>query len=187
VFSWLRQRHANKAAVEAIYERVVAAARRPHLYSAYGVPDTVEGRYEMVVAHLVVVLERLRAEGDATAPLTRDLIERFVTDMDDCMREIGVGDLSVGKKVRRAAAGLWERAEYYRRALAPDADGAALEVALAAAFPAGAGLSPPADAARLLAAELRAIAAGIADTELDAIIAGEAVLEPARSGVSSTP
>ncbi|MDX2259665.1 MAG: ubiquinol-cytochrome C chaperone family protein [Hyphomicrobiaceae bacterium] len=177
MFNWLSARKAHRATVETVYEAVIASARRPELYRDVNVPDTTEGRYEMVVVHLVIVLERLRAEGDATAPLSRDLIERFVIDMDDCMREIGVGDLSVPKKVRRAAAGLWERAELYRPSLGPSGDRAALARALAEAM---AGLPDAEDPAvsptpidfAALAADLATINDRVAATPLDRLLAG---------------
>jgi len=100
-----------------IYGVIVTRARVPDFYLALGVPDTPTGRYEMVVLHLILVLERLRASGGEGSELSRLLVETFVADMDDSLRELGTGDLSVPKKVRRAAAGLYERSLAYRSAL----------------------------------------------------------------------
>ena len=112
-----------------IYGAVVTQARQPSFYAALGVPDTPSGRYEMVVLHLFIVLERLRGQGvNDDAPLPRSLVEAFVTDMDDSLRELGTGDLSVPKKVRRAATGLYERTMAYRIALAAPDDGPLLGV-----------------------------------------------------------
>ncbi len=71
----------------------------------------------MVVLHLFLVLERLRANPDAASPLPRLLVDAFIADMDDSLRELGTGDLSVPKKVRRAATGLYERSMAYKGAL----------------------------------------------------------------------
>ena len=83
-----------------IYGAIVTQARRPAFYADLGVPDTPSGRYEMVVVHLVLVLERLRSAPAADADLPRLLVEAFIADMDDSLREMGTGDLTVPKKVR---------------------------------------------------------------------------------------
>lgn len=111
--------HLRRKAGE-IYGVIVTQARQPDFYVSMGVPDTPVGRYEMIVLHLFLVLERLRAQGDSDGDggLAQAVLEAFVIDMDDCMREMGVGDVSVGRKVRRAAAGFYERGSDYREALA---------------------------------------------------------------------
>lgn len=115
MLTWFRrQRRLSETATE-LYGAVVARAREPHFYAVLGIPDTPEGRYEMIVMHLVQVLERLRAEGPGGVGLSRALIETFVADMDGAMREMGVGDLSVPKKVKSAAAGLYARADAFRQ------------------------------------------------------------------------
>lgn len=115
---WLTQRADNSRKAEELYGSVVTAARQPAFYETLGVPDTPEGRFELVVLHLFLALEVLRAKGTAAEGLVRRTIEAFVIDMDDCMREMGVGDLTVPKKVKRAAAAFYERATSYRRGLA---------------------------------------------------------------------
>lgn len=130
MMSWLRTRGLDRRKAGELYGAVVAQARDPAFYRALGVPDRPEGRYEMIVLHLFLLLERLRQDGLATRARARGVVETFVTDMDDCMREFGVGDLAVPKKVRRAAAGLYERAAAYRAALAhSDPDALALRLA----------------------------------------------------------
>ncbi len=118
MFAWLTGRSAPQSTAEELYGRVVAEARQPWFYAGLGVPDTPEGRYELVALHLFLLLERLRSEAQAGEKLSQMLLETFVTDMDDCMREMGVGDLTVPKRVKRAAAGFYERAGIYRAALA---------------------------------------------------------------------
>jgi len=95
----------------------VTLARTPSFYSQFGVPDTPEGRFEAVALMLFMVLERLKS-GPGAQGLLRSTIEAFVTDMDDCMREMGVGDMVVPKRVKRAAAAFYERAGAYRPPLA---------------------------------------------------------------------
>ena len=105
---WLRQRAETSRKAEELYGSVVTAARQPDFYGALGVPDTPEGRFELVALHLFLALEGLRGQGAAAEGLARRAIETFVVDMDDCMREMGVGDLTVPKKVKRAAAAFYE-------------------------------------------------------------------------------
>lgn len=121
-----------------LYGGVVAMARAPHLYRTLGVPDTPEGRFEMIVTHLALLIRRLNAAGDEGLRVARLVNEAFVEDMDDCMRELGVGDLAVPKKVKKAAAGLLERLDLVAGALpGGNADGglAGLESGLATAIP----------------------------------------------------
>ena len=103
--------------VRAVYEAIVAAARHPRLYADYGVPDTVDGRYDMIILHVIVVLERLKTTGHEGSELSQRLTDYFFADMDRSLREMGVGDLSVGKKVRRMAEVFYGRARAYRSAL----------------------------------------------------------------------
>jgi cytochrome b pre-mRNA-processing protein 3 len=113
-----------------IYGAIVTQARHPALYAGLGVPDTPSGRYEMVVLHLFLVMERLGATPETAGDLPRLLVEAFIADMDDSLREMATGDLTVPKKVRRAATGLYERSMAYRLSLA-ERDEAGLLEALA--------------------------------------------------------
>ena len=117
MFEWLTGRHQDRAKAENLYGAVVTLARTPGFYSRFGVPDTPEGRFEMVVLSLFLTLERLKSF-PGSEKLVQSTIEAFVTDMDDCLREMGVGDLGVSKRVKRAAAAFYERAASYRPALA---------------------------------------------------------------------
>jgi cytochrome b pre-mRNA-processing protein 3 len=90
-------------------------------YAHWGVPDTLQGRFEMIVLHLALLLRRLAAEGEAGRSLAILLNEAFVVDMDDNMRELTFSDLRVPKEVKRAAAALFDRHAAYLAALArPD-------------------------------------------------------------------
>lgn len=151
-----------------IYGAIVAQARRPAFYVSLGVPDTPAGRYEMVVVHLFLVLERLRAEGEVGSALPRLLVEAFIADMDDSLRELGTGDLTVPKKVRRAATGLYERSMAYKAGLA-SADDTALAAALAEHVYVGA----PDSHARALAAYVRSADAAFAARRAGQMAAGD--------------
>ena len=129
MFTWFANRTGRRRQARELYGAVVAQARNPGFYRALGVADTQDGRYELVALHLVVLIERLGRPDIGDAPLRRETLEAFVTDMDDSMREMGVSDASVPRKVKKAAAGVYERARIYSEALA-HADDGALEAAL---------------------------------------------------------
>jgi cytochrome b pre-mRNA-processing protein 3 len=86
-----------------LYGAIVAQARLPVFYQSFGVPDTLEGRFAVLAAHLFVVLERLHALGSAGAALAQALADRFSEDMETVLRELGVGDMGVPKKMRKLA------------------------------------------------------------------------------------
>jgi cytochrome b pre-mRNA-processing protein 3 len=109
----------------ALYRAVVARARRPHWYQEGGVPDTIDGRFDMIAAVLATVLLRFEDEPTGAEPAAR-LAERFVEDMDGQLREIGVGDIVVGKHIGRMMAMLGGRLGAYRDGWAAGALGPAL-------------------------------------------------------------
>jgi cytochrome b pre-mRNA-processing protein 3 len=116
MFRWLRDRVRTQRIGRAFYDSIVAQSRAEPFYRELGVPDTMEGRFELIVLHTHLVLERLRPEGDIGQALSRALIEAFVADVDANMREIGIADLGVPRRVKRAAAALFERARAYAAA-----------------------------------------------------------------------
>lgn len=128
---WWRHRARAQHIGRILYDSIVAQSRAEAFYRAMGVPDTMEGRLEVILLHMYLVLERLRPEGAGGEAVSRALIEAFVADMDASMREIGVSDLGVPRRVKRAAAALYERARAYAAAQQESAAPAALDEALA--------------------------------------------------------
>lgn len=122
-------RFQRKRDVYQLYSKIVEQARSPAFYLEYGVADTVDGRFDMILVHLFLILHRLEEEGEHQAKLQRQLQEAFVTDMDRSLREMGVGDMSVGKQVKKMSVAWFGRAEAYRQALTVE-DNNALEGAL---------------------------------------------------------
>ncbi|MEQ1931228.1 MAG: ubiquinol-cytochrome C chaperone family protein [Parvularculaceae bacterium] len=120
----------NREAAQALYGRAVGQARLPIFYEELGVADTVEGRSELVMLHVFLVLTRLKSEGGARQ-LGRCVSEAFFENMDDSLREAGVGDLVVGRKIRALAEGLHGRMAAYDAAIEEGAETGALESALA--------------------------------------------------------
>jgi cytochrome b pre-mRNA-processing protein 3 len=121
-------RGGSAATIEAIYGVIVAQSRQPAFYLGVGVPDTIEGRFDLLVMHLWLVLRRLRAvEATQTA---QHLFDHFCSDIDANLREMGVGDLTVPKRMKSVGEAFYGRVNAYDAAW-DDASGAALRVALA--------------------------------------------------------
>lgn len=145
--------------VRPLWHHVVAIARQPRWYAKAGVPDTLEGRFDMITSVLSLVLLRMENE-EALIPPSVRLTELFVEDMDGQLREIGVGDLVVGKHMGRLMSVLGGRLGAFREALA-EPDGAALEQTVKRNISLAEGSSPAGlvQGLQALAAELRALAA----------------------------
>jgi cytochrome b pre-mRNA-processing protein 3 len=116
-----------RGTIEAIYGMIVAQAREPLFYARLGVPDTVNGRFDMVLLHLWLVLRRLRP-APAAAAQCQALFDQFCGDMDGNLREMGVGDLTVPKRMHKFGEAFYGRNAAYDAAL--DAGGEALAQAL---------------------------------------------------------
>src|SRR5262245_31263517 len=116
-----------------LYGAIVAQARLPVFYQALGVPDTIEGRFLLLSLHLFAVHHRLKVEGEGGRVLAQDLADRFTADMETVLREIGIGDLSVPKKVRGVAAAHAALLEDLERAFA--SGDAAIAASLDSALP----------------------------------------------------
>lgn len=137
----------EKPAGRRLYAAVVAQARHPRFYTEWSVPDTPTGRFDLIVLHGFLVMHRLK--GDAAGrPVAQALCDAVVEDLDRNLREMGTGDLSVGKKVKRLMEGFYGRLAAYEAAL--ETGGDALILALqrnlyassAAAQPGSTGLAP---------------------------------------------
>jgi cytochrome b pre-mRNA-processing protein 3 len=97
---------------------IVAQARAPAFYQSYGVPDTVNGRFEMLVLHIVLVLNRFRAKSEQAGAWGQGIFDHFCSDMDGNLREMGVGDLAVPANMRRIGEAFYGRQAAYEAALA---------------------------------------------------------------------
>lgn len=105
------------------YDRIVTQARLPYFYLAGGVPDTLDGRFDLVVLHAFLVMNRTNGQGEAAERFGQTLFDIMFSDMDANLRSIGVSDLRVGKKVKEMARAFYGRSVAYRDALAdPDED-----------------------------------------------------------------
>jgi cytochrome b pre-mRNA-processing protein 3 len=158
-----------QAAGRALFALTVPQARRPALYLELGVPDTPEGRFEAYSLHVYLVLERLKGHGSQAAETAQALFDAYVSDLDNALRELGVGDLSVGKRMRKLGEAFYGRVRSLEAALAALPDTAGLEALLARTAYAEA---DPARAPELAAYLLRQRQA-LADQPLERLCAGE--------------
>ncbi len=131
----LDRRRALRSRADGLYRRLVDQARDPVFYALCGVPDTLDGRFDMIVLHVSLVVRRLRAGEIAEKALAQMLFDTMMDDMDRSLREMGVGDLGVGRRVKAMAKAFYGRATAYDAALDEGADAltAALERNLFAA------------------------------------------------------
>lgn len=110
-------RRPNMEVTDALYDTIVASARQPHFYSHWGVTDTPLGRFEMLSLHVFLFLERARGESKAMNDLAQELVDEFFKDVEHSLRELGIGDISVPKRMKKMAKMFYGRAESYRAAL----------------------------------------------------------------------
>ena len=124
----LFRRSANEAVIERLYASVVAASRRQTLYVDFAVPDTFEGRFESLTLHAALVLRRLKACPPPGSDMAQHLVDTLFKHLDRTLREMGVGDTTVPKRMKALAEAFLGRSSAYQDALA--AGGDALAVAL---------------------------------------------------------
>ena len=123
-----------REAAGTLYRKAVEKARDPTFYRALQVPDTVDGRFDMIVIHTGLTIRRLRdsAEGDAAPHVAQEMFDQMFTDFDRSLRELGVGDMGVGPRIKKMGQAWYARASAYDRGLdaARAGDRTALEAAL---------------------------------------------------------
>jgi cytochrome b pre-mRNA-processing protein 3 len=113
-------KRSDEAPVERLYQAIVAQARAPAFYARLGVPDTLDGRFDMIALHVFLALRRLKSEGEAGRGLAQALCDRFFADLDRSLREMGAGDLGVGRRVKAMAQAFYGRVAAYEAALSGD-------------------------------------------------------------------
>jgi cytochrome b pre-mRNA-processing protein 3 len=123
------RRNPIRTAAESAYGVVVDQARRPEFFTVLGVPDTLDGRFELICLHAFLYLHRLKSEGAPAAELGQRFFDTMFADFDQSLREIGTGDLSVGRQIKRMAEAFYGRVRAYEDGLA--ADDVGLRAALA--------------------------------------------------------
>lgn len=160
----LRPRPDPRDALRPLWRAIVAEARRPAWYAEDGVPDTVAGRFDVLTAVLALATVRMEAEPEL-APDTALLTELFVHDMDGQLRELGIGDVVVGKHIGKLMGAMGGRLDAYRAGLAAEAK---MSEAVRRNMTLAEGSGPEGAATRLLG-----LAERLARTPAEALRAGE--------------
>ncbi len=161
-----------------LYITVVEQARRPGFYRDCGVPDTVDGRFDMIAMHAFLLLRRLRRDHGQTADLAQALFDLMFADMDQNLREMGVGDLGVGRRIKTMAKAFYGRLGAYEAGLAGD-DQALADALRRNLFRK---TNPQEGDVAALARYMRREAAALDALGLDRLMAGEVRFGPAPGG-----
>jgi cytochrome b pre-mRNA-processing protein 3 len=169
MFARFRRARLDPAIPSTLYGAIVAQARTPALYTDLGVPDTVEGRFEMVVLHMALTLRRLFRGDEGSRAVGQAVFDVYGREMDDALRALGVKDTSVGKRMRFLTEAYYGRAKAYDDALDAGDAGALATVLGRTAYGRTDAVAAPALAAYMLAADNV-----LAATAIDRVIAGEA-------------
>jgi cytochrome b pre-mRNA-processing protein 3 len=162
------RRESVRAGAETAYRRVVAHARDAAFFTGFGVPDTIDGRFEMICLHAFLYLHRLKSDRPGSAALAQAFFDTMFVDLDRGLRELGTGDLSVGRQVKRMAQGFYGRVQAYEQGLAQD--DSALAAAIARNVFGTTGQSVAASTA--LAGWVRSAAAALATQPSEELYAG---------------
>lgn len=167
--NWFKPRP-EKAIGKALYAAIVQAARQASLYGEDGVPDTLEGRLELILLHAALTIRSLRRDGGEPGRAVSQIVfDTMFEDFDIAMRELGLGDSGVGKKIRFMAEGFYGRAQSYASAL-DEADPTVLELVLSRNLLASEARDPRAAA---LASHVRLVVAALDATGGAALAQGE--------------
>src|SRR5579875_1374393 len=114
------RRNRYRVQAHAAYVSIVEWSRKPDFFLNLDVPDTLDGRFEMIALHMFLVLNRLKAEHDATADYAQALFDAMFADLDRSLREMGASDIGVGRRVKEMAKGFYGRIKAYEDGLAAD-------------------------------------------------------------------
>lgn len=120
IFSFFRQKKRDQA-IEPLYGAIMAAALNPRIYTHFSVPDTFEGRFEAASLHFSLALRKLRQFPPPAGDVAQDLVDHFFDGLDSAMRQSGISDNALPKRIKKFAQGFYGRLESYNRALEPDA------------------------------------------------------------------
>jgi cytochrome b pre-mRNA-processing protein 3 len=170
----LFRRTSHRDAAMILYEKIVEQARLPVFFGTYGVPDTLDGRFDLILLHGFLVLNRLKTERPRTAAFAQQLFDVMFTDVDRGLREMGVGDLSVGRHVKAMAQAFYGRIRSYETGIGEG--GATLIEALRRNLYGT--VSPQDPHVAVLADYVRRSAALLAAQPVDELLAGAVAFAP---------
>ncbi|MCX5577545.1 ubiquinol-cytochrome C chaperone family protein [Kaistia terrae] len=167
----------NEAIAYSLYGAIVAQARQPALYTEFAVPDTLDGRFDMVVLHGFLLFHRLKAESADDRQVGQDVFDIFLKDMDGTLREMGVGDISVPKKLKKMAEAFFGRIRAYDEALLSGDRAKLVDAIERNVFPDGA----PAGVGGRIAGYMEAAVGTLAAQSLPTIFSGKLDYSPLPS------
>jgi cytochrome b pre-mRNA-processing protein 3 len=176
---FLSRRKKHERVAFQLYGSAVAAARDPFLYATLGIPDTLDGRFDAIVLHVYLLVRRLDVAQETAGTLSQGVFDAMFLDMDVNLREMGVGDLSVGRRNRTMWEAFHGRAAAYNTAWQ---DAAALGEALARNIWRGA--PPPAGSVAALVRLAWAQAAWLEGQEANVLLGGEVTYLPAQEAAA---
>ena len=179
IWRHLKGRKRRREAARRLYTAAVRQARQPILYTEGGVADTLDGRFDLIVLHVVPLMRRLRQCDEAGRKLSQALFDVMFDDMDQSLREMGVGDLRVGKRVKQMARAFYGRAKAYDEAF-DQAPGAERRRAIAEALERNVfnNAPPPADRVHAMADYVETLLDALDCQSADALLGGEVGLPP---------
>ena len=120
IFGLFRKRNHNRIIVDRQYAALTSAARIPYFYSELGVPDTVMGRFEMLSVVMILFFRRTRASDTSGQEIAQEIVDAFFQDIDYSIRELGIGDNGVPKRMKKLAGMFYGRLESYAAAMDRD-------------------------------------------------------------------
>lgn len=150
------------------YATLVAQSRRPAFYESLGVADTLDGRFDLIVLHASVYLKRLRAAGSEGRDLAQAVFDCMFDNLDQSLRELGVGDVTLPKKIRAMVSAFYGRAAAYDAALADEREGALADALVRNIY---AGQAPSAETIERLSKYLREAVRSLANAPDDVVLA----------------
>jgi cytochrome b pre-mRNA-processing protein 3 len=169
ILARLGARRPAKSAGHTLYQGAVKQARAPALYAIMGAPDTVEGRFELLTLHVILLVDRLTQAGEEAQASRQALFDAYVSNLDGALREMGVGDLAVGKRMKALGKAFYGRAAAYQEAFAALPGRALLEDLIARTILEGVADHPP----DLLASYVLACREALAAQGADRLLAGD--------------
>ncbi|MCP4319558.1 MAG: ubiquinol-cytochrome C chaperone [Hyphomicrobiales bacterium] len=163
ILAHFNRKRKNREIVDGLYRHLTSIARNPAYYADMQVPDSVMGRFEMLTLAVVLFLRRTHDSGPALKQLAQDVIDTFFEDMDHSLRELGVGDVSVPKRMKKLARMFYGRAQSYGNALNDGNTGELAEALLRNLYPAD--RKETNTTAHSIAVDMRPLAAAIFNLE----------------------
>lgn len=117
ILNLFRKKRANSAIIKRQYEELTDAARQLPFYRDMNVPDTVLGRFEMLSIFMMLYIRATKHKGEAVEGLAQDIVDAFFEDIDHSIRELGIGDAGVPKRMKKLAGMFYGRADSYGKAI----------------------------------------------------------------------